>query len=253
MCKLCTIAVTTTGVGLSLSSGFTPLADLANTAKSTDSAFQQLRQFDTLSTTLAAVKPPTVKEPTWLTDQKKAEAAAKQAPVAASRLAGKQVVTYDVTTKGAISSSLAEFKQQANATLNDGRGWSRMGVSFQEVASGGQFTLVLSEASQVPSFAPGGCGAEYSCRAGRYVIINQDRWVGATPSWNSAGGSLRDYRHMVVNHETGHWLGHGHSNCIGAGQPAQVMQQQSISLQGCTFNAWPTASELWSTQLGIAL
>lgn len=77
MCKLCTIAVTTTGVGLSLSSGFTPLADLANTAKSTDSAFQQLRQFDTLSTTLAAVKPPTVKEPTWLTDQKKAEAAAK--------------------------------------------------------------------------------------------------------------------------------------------------------------------------------
>ena len=73
----------------------------------------------------------------------------------------------------------------------------------------------------------------------------------ATPSWNAAGGSLRDYRHMVVNHETGHWLGHGHASCTGAGQPAQVMQQQSMSLQGCSFNAWPTTSELWSTQLGI--
>jgi len=125
-----------------------------------------------------------------------------------------------------------------------------MGVSFQEVASGGMFTLVLSEASQLPSFSPG-CGTEYSCRAGRYVVINQDRWLGATASWNNAGGSLRDYRHMVVNHETGHWLGHDHVSCPGLGQPAMVMQQQSIDLQGCKFNPWPTEAELWSTQLGI--
>ncbi len=156
-----------------------------------------------------------------------------------------------MATKGVITASLAEFKQQANQTLNDARGWARMGVVFKEVASGGQFTLVLSEASQVPSFSPGGCDAQYSCRAGRYVIINQDRWLGATTSWNSAGGTLRDYRHMVINHETGHWLGHGHQVCGGAGQAAPVMQQQSISLQGCSFNAWPLTSELWSTQLGI--
>jgi hypothetical protein len=125
-----------------------------------------------------------------------------------------------------------------------------MGVAFQEVASGGSFTLVLSEANEVPRFSPG-CGAEYSCNAGRYVIINQDRWLGATAPWNQSGGSLRDYRHMVVNHETGHWLGHSHQSCTGSGQPAPVMQQQSIDLQGCTFNPWPLASELWSTTLGI--
>ena len=116
----------------------------------------------------------------------------------------------------------------------------------------GTFTLVLSEASQVPSFSSG-CDAMYSCNVGRYVIINQDRWLGATPPWNSAGGSLRDYQHMVVNHETGHWLGHGHADCSGVGQPAAVMQQQSINLQGCRFNPWPTASELWSSRLGIGL
>jgi hypothetical protein len=192
---------------------------------------------------------PTLAEPQWLKDQNAAEqaAAAQTKKTAASR-----VVTYDVTTKGVIGASFAEFRSQANATLNDGRGWSRLGVTFQEVAGRGDFTLVLSEASQMTSFSSG-CGVNYSCRAGRYVIINQDRWLGATPSWNNAGGSMRDYRHMVVNHETGHWLGHGHASCSAAGQPAQVMQQQSIDLQGCAFNAWPTVSELWSSQLGISV
>lgn len=161
-----------------------------------------------------------------------------------------QTVTYSVETRGAIAASLAEFKTQAHETLNDKRGWARMGVSFQEVASGGQFTLVLAEANQLPAFSSG-CSSLYSCNVGRYVIINQDRWLGATPSWNNAGGSLRDYRHMVINHETGHWLGHGHSVCLAAGQSAPVMQQQSIDLHNCHFNPWPLDGELHSTRLGV--
>lgn len=196
-----------------------------------------------LPAALESMKVPTVKDPAWLAAVKVAEQQAAAKPIS-------RTVTYSVTTKGNVTASLAEFRQQANATLNDGRGWARLGVGFQEVESGGSFTLVLSEASQLPTFSTG-CTADYSCRAGRYVVINQDRWMGATPSWNNAGGSLRDYRHMVINHETGHWLGHDHEQCGGAGQAAPVMQQQSIDLQGCTFNAWPLASEMWSTQLGI--
>lgn len=191
------------------------------------------------------VKAPILENPTWLKDQLAAEAAAKKRTAAAPI-----TVTYSVTNRGVITANMSEFSSQANATLNDNQGWARLGVVFQEVASGGMFTLVMSEASQMTSFSPG-CGSEYSCRAGRYVIINQDRWLGATSSWNAAGGSLRDYRHMVVNHETGHWLGHDHATCGGAGNAAPVMQQQSISLQGCLFNPWPTENELWSTQLGI--
>ena len=48
---------------------------------------------------------------------------------------------------------------------------------------------------------------------------------------------------MVVNHETGHWLGFGHSNCSSPGAAAAVMQQQSMGMQGCTPNPWPLAGE----------
>jgi hypothetical protein len=164
--------------------------------------------------------------------------------------AGSITATYTVISKGKLTASLSEFKSLVSQTLHDSRGWAKLGINFKEVSSGGEFTLVLSEASQVPTFSPG-CDSQYSCRVGSYVIINEDRWNNATPSWNKAGGSLRDYRHMVINHEVGHWLGHGHYNCGGAGQKAPVMQQQSIDLQGCKFNPWPLKSELNSPRYGI--
>lgn len=246
MCMMCSVTYATVGAGLLAFSPGMPGSTSLPSNTTSQKLTSQVTSLQRIPATVASFKMPTLTEPQWLKAQNAAEAAAAQA----KKVASSRVVTYDVMTKGAVIANFAEFRTQANATLNDGRGWSRLGVTFQEVQSGGSFTLVLSEASQMTSFSSG-CGVDYSCRAGRYVIINQDRWLGATPSWNGAGGSLRDYRHMVVNHETGHWLGHGHSSCSGAGQPAQVMQQQSIDLQGCAFNAWPTAGELWSTQLGI--
>lgn len=247
MCMMCSVTYATVGAGLLAFSPVAP-ATVSTSSLTSQALTSQVARLQQLPAATATVKMPTLIEPQWLKDQNAAEQAAAQAKKAST---SGRTVTYDVTTKGVIAANFAEFRAQANATLNDGRGWSRLGVIFQEVASGGAFTLVLSEASQMTSFSSG-CGVDYSCRAGRYVIINQDRWQGATPSWNNAGGSLRDYRHMVVNHETGHWLGHGHANCSAAGQPAQVMQQQSMDLQGCAFNAWPTAGELWSSQLGIS-
>jgi hypothetical protein len=86
----------------------------------------------------------------------------------------------------------------------------------------------------------------WSCRVGRFVIINQERWKHASPAWNAAHLALRDYRHMVVNHETGHWLGLGHAGCPGPGRLAPVMMQQSKGLAGCRFNPFPTLHELAS-------
>jgi hypothetical protein len=161
------------------------------------------------------------------------------------RVPVRRTVTYRVETRGAISASLATFKRQVAETYADPRGWRSAGIAFKRVAKGGTFSVVLAQASWVPRFSPV-CSAQWSCRVGRFVVINQNRWQHASPAWNAADLALRDYRHMVVNHETGHWLGHGHKNCSGPGRKAPVMQQQSKGLQGCQFNPWPLPSELWT-------
>ncbi|RYB95184.1 DUF3152 domain-containing protein [Nocardioides oleivorans] len=146
-------------------------------------------------------------------------------------------VTYSVVTRGRTTASLAVFRRQAQQTYDDPRGWRAGGVELRRVRRGGDFTLVLSTAGAVPSFSSQ-CSSQWSCRVGRFVIINQTRWQHASPAWNRAGRSLRDYRHMVVNHETGHWLGRGHASCSGGGK-APVMMQQSKGTGGCSFNPWP--------------
>lgn len=160
-----------------------------------------------------------------------------------SAAAATQVVyTYEVRGL-ANSSNLESFAAAAASTYADPRGWGLGGsIAFHRVASGGNFTLWLAAAGRVPGFgAP--CDSTYSCRVGRNVIINETRWLTGSPAWNASGSPLASYRQLVVNHETGHWLGFGHGFCGGSGQLAPVMQQQSISLQGCRPNAWPTASE----------
>jgi len=167
----------------------------------------------------------------------------------AQRLVGYRVpvrrtVSYRIETRGQITASVREFARLAAQTYADPRGWRNAGVAFKRVNGPSDFSLVLAEASWLPRFSSV-CSVQWSCRAGRYVVVNQVRWKFASPSWNAAGRSLRDYRHLVVNHETGHWLGHGHLDCPGPGRLAPVMMQQSKGLAGCRHNPWPLRGELW--------
>lgn len=187
--------------------------------------------------TLESLQLPKIATPTWLGSQEPTPAARE--------------VTYTIATKGNVRADFDEFKSQVNETLNSPLGWSRLGVKFTRVDTGGEFHVWLTESAQVPSFSATGCDTVVSCTVGSNVIINETRWLNGSDSWNSAGGSLRDYRHMVVNHETGHWLGHGHEYCSSAGQPAPVMQQQTINMQGCAPNPWPLANEMYAPTLGI--
>ena len=159
------------------------------------------------------------------------------------RVDRRRTVTYHVETRGRISASMKEFRREAQQTYDDPRGWRNGGVQFRRVGKGGDFTLVLAEAAWLPRFS-GTCSTMWSCRVGRYVVINQARWLGASPAWKAGGRSVRDYRHLVVNHETGHWLGRGHAGCPGPGQLAPVMMQQSKGTGGCRFNPWPRPGEL---------
>lgn len=159
----------------------------------------------------------------------------------------RRTFTYSVAFRGRISADRRRFATLVAESFADQRGWRAAGFGFRRVERGGDFTVWLAEASTVPGFGAG-CSATWSCRVGRDVVINQTRWQHATAPWRAAGRSLRGYRHLVLNHETGHWLGHGHARCGGPGQPAPVMMQQSIRLDGCRFNPFPLRRERWTSR-----
>jgi hypothetical protein len=151
-----------------------------------------------------------------------------------------RTVTYSIAIDGAVVSDVNELARVAEETYASLQGWRAAGILFQRVASGGDFTLVLANPRQVERYDPV-CSFLYSCTVGRYVVINDIRFAYGSPAWP---GPLDWYRKMVINHETGHWLGLGHAFCPAPGAPAPIMQQQSISLQGCATNSWPLSWDL---------
>ncbi|WEV69202.1 DUF3152 domain-containing protein [Bifidobacterium sp. ESL0775] len=185
-----------------------------------------------------------------LTDQSRAALLAQaQATASASGKLARHY-SYCVSTKGNVGGSdvQQEFENIIFRTLNDPRGWPRAGATFAYSADSSHcdFVIYLSQPSLMTTFS-GNCSDEYSCRVGNNVIINEDRWNGATPQMLGVGMSIDRYRIMVINHEVGHRLGHidNDPSCPAPNAPAPLMQEQSMSLRGCKPNEWPTDPELW--------
>ena len=166
---------------------------------------------------------------------------AAPAPSSADAAVAVREITFSVHTRGDVAGDVAEFRAVVASTLRDPRGWSLGGsLRFRQVDTGADLRVVLAAPREVDRAAPV-CSARYSCQVGDEALINDERWRSATRSWTR---SRLDYRHYVLNHEVGHWLGLDHAFCPGRGRPAPVMQQQSISLQGCQATVWPLADEL---------
>lgn len=158
-----------------------------------------------------------------------------------------QQLKYCVSSRGNVG-SVSGFANTIFRVLNNPRGWPRAGVIFtQGSGSACDFTIYLSAPNQMTTFSEG-CSNTYSCRVGNDVIINAKRWNKGIDNWLAAGGTLSQYRTMVINHEVGHRLGHidNETTCAGAGKAAPLMQEQSMHLDGCSPNSWPLDNELWT-------
>ena len=135
------------------------------------------------------------------------------------------------------------FADQSLQILNDPRGWGPIdGVSFARTDDPAAADLTLTIAS--PSTTEELCGelptrGYTSCGRISTVNINAARWAHGADAFSAAGGSLEEYRAYLLNHEVGHPLGHWHVECPAPGQPAPVMLQQTLRLQGCVPNGWP--------------
>ncbi|MBR0403160.1 DUF3152 domain-containing protein [Candidatus Saccharibacteria bacterium] len=158
-------------------------------------------------------------------------------------------VKYKTEVWGNVVADFSDFRAKVAETLADARGWVRAGIKFVEVSSGEDVDVILSDPAHLEAL--NGCSGELSCTTwNNQVIINDVRWREGTEATRTVGMGQRDYQHMVVNHEMGHWLGHySHVESCPNGGVAPLMLQQSTGMRGCdTFNAWPLEWELWTNK-----
>ena len=154
--------------------------------------------------------------------------------------AAQRVITYSVAARGDVGADFDAFVQIAARAYADPRGWSLGGaVDIRQVSGASDFVLWLAAPDQMTSFSSD-CSPLWSCRVGRDVVINDLRFRSGSPYWK---GSLDDYRVLLVNHETGHWIGFDHDACPGAGEEAPIMMQQSKGVASCVGNPWPLDGE----------
>jgi hypothetical protein len=170
--------------------------------------------------------------------QRRWSVAAAQTGPASGR--GGRLLRYRVAVERDIRGlATASFAQAVQATLADRRGWTAGGLwRFQRVGVGEpyDFTIYLVTPDTRDVLCADVPDGYTSCRNGDRVVLNVDRWVHGVPAY---GTTLANYRTYMVNHEVGHRLGHGHQRCPGEGEPAPVMQQQTLGLRGCEANSWP--------------
>jgi hypothetical protein len=152
-----------------------------------------------------------------------------------------KALRYRVEVEKGTGQDPTEFARWVDRILADPRGWT----------AGGEWAFVRVREEPVdfvvrlatPDTVDEVCAryglrtdGEASCRGQENVMVNLRRWLLAIPAYRA---DVESYRHLVINHEVGHFLGHSHVTCPGQGKPAPVMQTQMYGLHGCRPNAWP--------------
>ncbi len=156
------------------------------------------------------------------------------------------VYTFRVAVESDLPVTVPEFTGVVDTALGDYRGWAGAGTVRMLRVPGGSpsnFTVVLARPWTAYSLCQS-IGIDIrvngvpftNCQAGATIVINADRYFGGVGGY---GAPLSVYRQYAINHEVGHRLGRGHVPCPGPGQPAPVMQQQTLGLSGCVANPWP--------------
>ncbi|MFJ2056581.1 DUF3152 domain-containing protein [Streptomyces sp. NPDC087908] len=159
-----------------------------------------------------------------------------------------KLVRYRIDVEEGLALDQNLFATTVFKTLNDRRSWAGKGeMTFERVSSGeSQFVITLASPgttgvwcakSELDTLAQNvSCDSAQTDR----VMINAFRWAQGSETFGPK--AMVAYRQMLINHEVGHRLGHGHVNCGTEGALAPVMQQQTKSLDiggiKCRPNPW---------------
>lgn len=161
-----------------------------------------------------------------------------------------KVMRFRVDVEKGLPLDAGLFSQAVFTTLNDPRSWGHGGTMTFERVSTGPADIVVTLAS--PGTTAKWCEKSgldttvdnVSCDSASTprTMINAYRWAEGAETFGPQ--RMHEYRQMLINHEVGHRLGHGHVGCPEEGALAPVMMQQTkfLSLDGgptCKPNAWP--------------
>ena len=151
----------------------------------------------------------------------------------------RRTVLYRIEVTDALLQHKDTFNEVVRDSLMDPRGWQQVAEVTFKPSAGKTYNVrfILATPYQVDRYCyPLRTNRFFSCRNGRTIAINANRFLKGSRHWNS---SLERYRIHVINHEMGHYLGFGHRRCRRRGQLAPIMMQQTKGLFGCITNEWP--------------
>ena len=123
-------------------------------------------------------------------------------------------------------------------TLNDKRGWYRMGYHFEHKDKD-EYNIDFEIMFVSESYIKKTCNfTGLSCADTKYnkIYINVDRWRKGS---KFSQLSLDEYRTYILNHELGHILGRNHVRPGRSGTKVPVMVQQTLGIGNCKPNPWP--------------
>lgn len=162
---------------------------------------------------------------------------------------GGRLVRFRVAVRDGVGMRPAAFARAVREILCDARGWIASGRVRFAYHPRGEVVVSLNPAAETERRCLDLVGLSvrytYSCAGSSEAVLNARRWFDGSPTLDM---TVRQYRRLLVNHEVGHVLGHGHRGCPAAGARAPVMMQQSKGLNGCRPNPWPRSYELAATR-----
>ena len=151
-----------------------------------------------------------------------------------------RLIRFHVKVEKNLDISADQAAEVIAGILNDRRSWRGTARVRFELVSGDSDRAELHAYIVTPGTTDRLCAplrtrGEVSCQNGNRVVLNAKRWLLGAKSY---GTDLTNYRRYLVNHEFGHYLGHGHVDCPGRGKLAPIMLQQTKGLGGCRRNPW---------------
>ncbi|MGW0953530.1 DUF3152 domain-containing protein [Streptomyces sp. NPDC001212] len=131
-----------------------------------------------------------------------------------------KVLRCRVEVENGIALSATGTAKEVERVLSDPRGWTADGHSaFQPVSSGAtDFVIRIAAPGTVDDICGQyglDTGGKVNCSVDRNLMVNLRRWEQATSVYAK---DVTAYRTLVINHEVGHFLCHGHVTCPARGK-----------------------------------